>query len=82
MTENTDVEEFYQEHCGKGGLVLVEIIEKYGDGANRLELFSSLQKAHDWADTLDVEGDYSALFSPRFVDFPEYGESFHARNVQ
>lgn len=45
------------------------------DGRERYGIFSTLDRAHEWADTFDCDDEESsgAVFVPYVIDVPEYG---------
>ncbi len=68
-----DVEDYYRKHCAMpGGVILV--IMAMEDGSEQTEVFTSIEKARAWADDFgDVNNTACAVFSPRVIDMPEFG---------
>lgn len=60
---------FYDQHRGgTGNIILVSI---FGDGLERVAMFSCIERAEEWADTFG--DDARVVFSPYVIDEPDFG---------
>lgn len=65
----SDFEEYYADHVANGPAYVVMAMAIGGD--NRVHVFSSLEKAETWGDSLG--DDYTLIYSTRVIDVPEFG---------
>lgn len=68
-----DIDPFYAAHAagGPGNVVVVHVVLK--DGGERLGIFSTIEKARAWSESLDDDAHHGVVFVPYVVDVPEYG---------
>lgn len=68
-----DVEQFWRKHFigGPNAVCVVHAVSK--SGADRLGIFSSLERARDWSESLPVDEITGCIFTPYVIDIPEYG---------
>ena len=64
-----DPDGFYQRHRGGSGNVVV--VFAYSDDDMITGIFSSIEKAEAWRDTIGE--DFSCVFAPYVVDVPDFG---------
>lgn len=64
-----DPDGFYERHRGGSGNVVVVLA--YSHGIERTGIFSSIEKAQEWRDTLG--DDWTCIFAPYVVDEPDFG---------
>jgi hypothetical protein len=74
MSEDDEVREAFAEHVAHGPTHVVMVHFYMGDGDDRHEVFSTLAQAEAWANDMHAQyGDGAAIFAPRIIDCPEYG---------
>jgi hypothetical protein len=64
---------FYADHVAGGPTHIVMAIAAHKNGHDHLAVFSSLEKAEAWADSLEDDEYYGVTFAPGIIDVPEYG---------
>lgn len=62
---------FYEQHRGGSGNIIM--VSVFLDGMDRVAMFSSIERAEEWANTLG--DDVSVVFSPHVVDEPDFGNA-------
>lgn len=69
---NFDPDDFYKQHRGGSGNVIVVFV--YKDGKEyRTGVFGSIEQAQEWAFALDDS--FQCIFSPFVVDEPDFGNA-------
>ena len=66
-----DPDGFYERHRGGSGNVVVVFAYSEFNYDELTGIFSSIEKAHAWRDTLGDE--WTCIFAPYVVDEPDYG---------
>jgi hypothetical protein len=65
-----DPDGFYDRHRGGSGNVIV--VHAYSDDDQITGVFSSIETAQAWRDSLD-EDEWTCVFAPYVVDEPDFG---------
>ena len=71
--EGEEWREFYDQHRGGAGNIIMVSVFGNRKSENRVAMFSCIEKAEQWADTF---GDgVQVVFSPHVIDEPEFGNA-------
>lgn len=69
----SEVDEFYALHAAGGSGNVVAVHAQRKDGGERLGIFSTVERARAWSDSLSDDEYVGSVFVPYVIDVPEYG---------